>query len=90
MKNIPYGAIAMWTMADKLACGLQQLMAGARKFRIDKLSRNDLFAGNRETAQETGITDITDAKDESAKRFVTASCSLPSRPGSTTCPEVKV
>lgn len=70
MKNIPYGAIAMWTMADKLACGLQQLMAGARKFRIDKLSRTDLFAGNRETAKETGITYITDAKDESAKKIL--------------------
>jgi hypothetical protein len=70
MKNIPYGAIAMWTMADKLACGLQQLMAGARKFRIDKISRNDLYAGNRETAKETGITYITDAKDEIAKKIL--------------------
>jgi len=70
MKNIPYGAIAMWTMADKLACGLQQLLAGARKFQLNKLTRNDLFAGNRETAQETGITYITDAKDETAKRIL--------------------
>ena len=70
MKNIPYGAIAMWTMADKLACGLQQLMAGARKFQLDKITRNDLFAGNRETARETGITYITDAKDESAKKIL--------------------
>ena len=72
MKNIPYGAIAMWTMADKLACGLQQLLAGARKFRLDKLSRNDLFAGNRETARETGITYLTDARDESAKKILAA------------------
>jgi len=72
MKNIPYGAIAMWTMADKLACGLQQLLAGARKFRIDTLSRDDLFAGNRETAKETGITYITDARDESAKQILAA------------------
>jgi hypothetical protein len=70
MKNIPYGAIAMWTMADKLACGLQQLMAGARKFKLTNLSRNDLFAGNRETARETGITYITDARDESAKKIL--------------------
>jgi hypothetical protein len=70
MKNIPYGAIAMWTLADKLACGLQQLMAGARKFRIDKITRNELFAANRETARETGITYITDAKDESAKKIL--------------------
>ncbi|MDR2549988.1 MAG: FMN-binding glutamate synthase family protein [Desulfobulbus sp.] len=72
MKNIPFGAIAMWTMADKLACGLQQLMAGARKFRMNTLSRNDLFAGNRETAKETGITYITDANDESAKKILAA------------------
>ena len=34
MKNIPYGAIAMWTLADKLGAGLQQLMAGARRFNL--------------------------------------------------------
>ena len=72
MKNIPYGAIAMWTMADKLACGLQQLMAGARKFQLAKITRNDLFAGNRETERETGITYITDAKDESARKILAA------------------
>lgn len=72
MKNIPYGAIAMWTMADKLACGLQQLMAGARKFQLNKISRNDIFAGNRETARETGITYITDSRDESAKKILVA------------------
>ncbi|WP_310599428.1 glutamate synthase-related protein [Desulfobulbus sp.] len=72
MKNIPFGAVAMWTMADKLACGLQQLMAGARKFRMNTLSRNDLFAGNRETAKETGITYITDANDQSAKKILAA------------------
>ena len=72
MKNIPYGAVAMYTMADKLACGLQQLMAGARKFRVDRITRNDIFAGNRETARETGITHMTDAKDESAKKILMA------------------
>jgi hypothetical protein len=70
MKNIPYGAIAMWTMADKLACGLQQLMAGARKFKLNTITRNDLFAGNRETAKETGITYITDARDDSARKIL--------------------
>ncbi|MFN2354551.1 MAG: glutamate synthase-related protein [Desulfopila sp.] len=72
MANIPYGAIALWTMADKLACGVQQLLAGARKFSLDQLSRDDIFAANRETAQETGITFITDANDESARRILSA------------------
>ncbi|OIP93031.1 MAG: FMN-binding glutamate synthase family protein [Syntrophobacteraceae bacterium CG2_30_61_12] len=70
MKNIPYGAIAFCTLADKLTCGLQQLMAGARKFALSQMSRSDLFAANRETARETGITHITEANDESAKKIL--------------------
>ena len=70
MKNIPYGAIAFWTMADKLACGLQQLMAGARKFSLNQITRNDIFSGNRETAIETGIPHCTDVNDEGAKKIL--------------------
>ena len=70
MKNIPYGAIAFWTMADKLACGLQQLLAGARKFSVNNLTRNELFSGNRETARETGIPHVTDVNDESARKIL--------------------
>lgn len=70
MKNIPYGAIAFWTMADKLACGLQQLMAGARKFSLSQIAREDLFSGNRETAIETGIPHVADVNDESAKKIL--------------------
>jgi hypothetical protein len=66
MKNIPYGAIAIWTLADKLTCGLQQLMAGARRFSMPAISRDDIFSVNRETEKETGIKFITDAQDESA------------------------
>ena len=70
MKNIPYGAIAMYTMVDKLYCGLQQLLAGARKFSAIQISRDDIFAGNRETARETGIRHMSDANDESAKKIL--------------------
>ncbi len=47
MKNVPYGAIAMWTLVDKLAAGLQQLMAGARRFRLPEISRSDIFVNRR-------------------------------------------
>ncbi|MCP4693074.1 MAG: FMN-binding glutamate synthase family protein [Desulfobacterales bacterium] len=70
MKNIPYGAIAFYTLADKLSCGMQQLMAGARKFKLNQLSRSDLFSGNRETAVETGIPHVADANDESARKIL--------------------
>lgn len=70
MKNIPYGAIAIWTLVDKLAGGLQQLMAGARKFSLPAISREDIFSGNRETEKETGIPFITDVQDESARKIM--------------------
>lgn len=70
MKHIPYGAIAFYTLADKLHCGLQQLLAGARKFSVGELARNDLFAANRETAKDTGILHMCKANDESAKKIL--------------------
>ncbi|MBU2646813.1 FMN-binding glutamate synthase family protein [bacterium] len=66
MKAIPLGAVAMWNYADKLSCGLQQFMAGARKFKLAELDRSDLMAANRETALETGISYMSDAQNESA------------------------
>jgi len=70
MKNIPYGAISFWTMVDKLSCGLQQLLAGARKFSVNQITRQDIFAGNRETAKETGIPHVADVNDESARKIL--------------------
>ena len=70
MKNIPYGAIAMFTMADKLAAGLQQLLAGARKFNVNDITRDELFSGNRETETVTGVPFLTDVLDDSAKRIL--------------------
>ena len=70
MKNIPYGAIAVWTLADKLTGGLQQFMAGARKFSVDQIARSDIFSGNRETEMETGIPFITDVQNESALKIL--------------------
>jgi hypothetical protein len=66
MKNIPFGAVALYAYTDKLACGLQQFMAGARKFKLAALDRNDLMSANRETALETGIPYMTDYQDDAA------------------------
>lgn len=70
MKKIPYGAIAMWTLCDKLTAGLQQLMAGARRFNLKEISRDDIFSGNKETVEVTGIPFITDVLDDSAKKIL--------------------
>ncbi len=67
MKNIPFGAVAMYAFVDKIKCGLQQFMAGARKFSLSEIQRSDLSAANQETAQVSGIPFMTDAKDDKAK-----------------------
>ncbi len=72
MKNIPFGAIAAWTLADKLSAGLQQLLAGARKFSISEITRNEIWSANRETERETGVPFITDESDDVAKVILTS------------------
>jgi glutamate synthase domain-containing protein 2 len=79
MKRVPFGAVAMYSYCDKLACGLQQFMAGARKFSLAELSRGDLMAANRETAAETGLPYCADAYDAEAKEILKGAGSLKPR-----------
>lgn len=66
MKNIPFGAVAMVGYADKLGAGLQQFMAGARKFSLKDITRSDIVAANRETAEITNVPFMTDALNDKA------------------------
>jgi glutamate synthase domain-containing protein 2 len=70
MKNIPFGAIAMYGYGDKLAGGLQQFMAGARKFNISEIKREDLVSANRATEEVTGIPFMTEALDANALKIL--------------------
>ena len=69
-ERIPPAAIGVYSYYKRLSIGLQQLMAGARKFSLSQISRDDLFAANRETARETGITHVADANDEIARKII--------------------
>jgi hypothetical protein len=71
MKKIPFGAVALCGYADKLSAGLQQFMAGARKFNLSEIRRTDLISANRETEEVTGIPFMTDAMDDRAKEILT-------------------
>lgn len=53
--KIPLGAIGIVSAVEKLGVGLQQLMAGARKFNVGEIQRNDLMSLTRECADVTGI-----------------------------------
>jgi len=70
MKDMPLGAIAIYTFVDKLSVGLQQLMAGSRNFQLSAISRSDVMALTEEAAKVSGIPYVMDAYREEAERII--------------------
>jgi len=66
IKNIPLGAIGIYSYSQKIQVGLQQLMAGARKFSIPSITRGELMSLTEECAKVTGIPYLMDAYREEA------------------------
>lgn len=66
MKNIPLGALGVYSYCEKIRIGLQQLMAGARCFNIPAISRRDLMSLTEECAKVTGIPYLMNAYREEA------------------------
>jgi glutamate synthase domain-containing protein 2 len=66
IKNIPLGAIGIYSYAEKIKVGLQQLMAGSRNFSVPAISRKDLMSLTEECARVTGIPYLMDAYREEA------------------------
>ena len=60
-KRIPPAAIAIYTYYDRLAVGLRQFMAGARKFALNLIDRDDLMSLTREASDVSGIPYVMDA-----------------------------
>jgi glutamate synthase domain-containing protein 2 len=65
--DIPLGAMGIYTFSQKFRVGLQQLMAGSRKFRLAELSRSDLMALTEEAAKVSGIPYVMSAYREEAE-----------------------
>jgi hypothetical protein len=68
--KLPAGAIGMYSYIDRLRQGLQQLMAGARKFALKYIDRNDLVALTREAAEVSGITYVMDSDREEVENIL--------------------
>jgi hypothetical protein len=64
--SLPLGAIGVYSYADKIKVGLQQLMAGARKFNTTLMTRSDLMSLSEECARVTGIPYLMDCYREDA------------------------
>ncbi|MCR4412230.1 MAG: FMN-binding glutamate synthase family protein [Thermoguttaceae bacterium] len=72
MKNIPLGAVGIFSYVQKLTVGLQQLMAGARCFNLASISRRELMSLTRECADVTGIPYVMDAYRAEAEAILDA------------------
>jgi glutamate synthase domain-containing protein 2 len=67
-KDLPTGAIGVYTYFHRLSQGLRQLMAGARKFALHYITRDDIASLTKDAANISGIPYILDVdKDEVAK-----------------------
>jgi glutamate synthase domain-containing protein 2 len=69
-QKIPTGAIGMITYFDRLNAGLQQIMAGARKFALNYITRDDLASLTRHAAEISGIPYVMDADREEVDRIL--------------------
>ena len=69
-KKLPAGAIGLYSYVDRLRQGLQQLMAGERKFALQYIERNDLVALTREASQISGIAYVMDSDKEEIDKIL--------------------
>jgi hypothetical protein len=64
--KLPVGAIGYYTYYQRVAQGLRQLMAGARKFAPRFIARDDIAALTPEASRISGIPLVSDVDREEA------------------------
>jgi glutamate synthase (NADPH) GltB2 subunit (EC 1.4.1.13) len=69
-REVPPGAIGVYSYYQRLSQGLRQLMCGSRKFGLEHLTRNDVVTLTREAAEVTGLRYIMDADSELAEQIL--------------------
>src|SRR3990167_5723209 len=69
-KEVPAGALGIYSYYQRLSQGLRQLMCGSRKFALEHLTRNDIVTLTREAAEVTGIRYIMEADSEEAEQIL--------------------
>jgi glutamate synthase domain-containing protein 2 len=70
IKQIPLGAIGLYTYCQKFKTGMQQLMAGSRNFKLSMISRKDLMALTEEASQISGIAYVMNAYRNEAEAIL--------------------
>ncbi len=69
--EIPWPAVGLYTYyTDRLGVGLKQLMAGARKWRLELLSRDDLVALSERASRVTGIPTLDEVSQQAMETIL--------------------
>ena len=69
-EKVPTGALGVYTYMERLNQGLRQIMAGCRKFSLEYVSRDDIAALTKESADISGISYITDVDDKEVNKIL--------------------
>ncbi len=70
-KEIPWEAVGLYSyLYDRIGVGLMQLMAGARKWKLDLLNRKDLVALSERASRVTGIPLVEEAEADALERIL--------------------
>lgn len=70
-KDIPWEAVGLYSyLNERIKVGLQQLMAGARKWKLNLLDRSDLVSLTERAAKVTGIPLVEDAEADAIERIL--------------------
>lgn len=70
MSRVPWGALGVYGYMERIKIGLQQLLAGMRKFKLNLASREDLFALTERAAKATGIPLPEDSEAEEMENIL--------------------
>jgi glutamate synthase domain-containing protein 2 len=68
--KLPVGAIGVYTYYQRVAQGLRQLMAGARKFGLKHIDKTDIAALTPEATRISGIPLVSDIDKEEAEAIL--------------------
>ena len=69
--DIPLEAIGVYTyLTDRVGVGLKQMMAGARKWKLDLLDRNDLMSLSERATKVTGIPTAEEVEKDAIEKIL--------------------
>ncbi len=71
VNDIPLEAVGVYTyLSDRVGVGLRQLMAGARKWKLDLMGRNDLMSLSERAAKVTGIPTADEVEKDAIDKIL--------------------